>query len=435
LKRGKFAVEDKYLDRLVALDERIVAASRDVKVLSKLSWPAEAQSDFLKGLESGKLSLPAPEYARTDLAANRDVLKTCIAELEGEPGPDGEPLRRYLLDTAQSYYTLCRLVDAIGTPEMMEHSRALYGTPTDLISSGHVNNLEAARHFLEVSQQYRQATGLQDSDYCLSAELLAAEMKPLLDEVFGADLVRVEIDSRLASKATAGATRIRLRTGTCFSEYDLGQLLQHEGFVHSLTAINGQRQSKIRSLSLGSPRTTGAQEGLATFAELVTGVMDINRLERLALRVIGIDHALNGADFIEVFRFFLDAGQGELESFNSTMRIFRGVPVTGGAAFTKDVVYLHGLMEVHTFFRWAMQHKKLDMCRNLFAGRMTIGDLVRMEGLFADGTLDPPQFLPPWMERTNGLAGYLAFSVFANRITVEELDEHHAFETMADMGI
>ncbi|MGB5324292.1 MAG: flavohemoglobin expression-modulating QEGLA motif protein [Pseudomonadales bacterium] len=323
------------------------------------------------------------------------------------------------------------LIESIGTPKVAEHSRALYGAPTDPISSGHVNSLEAAQHFLEVSQQYRQATGLRDSDYCLSAEMLAAEMTPLLDEVFEPGLVRVEIDPDMASKAAAGATRIRLRAGTCFSEYDLGQLLQHEGFVHSLTAINGNRQTKIRSLGLGSPRTTGAQEGLATFAELVTGVMDINRLERLALRVIGIDHALNGADFIDVFRFFIDSGQSELESFTSSMRIFRGVPVTGGFAFSKDVVYLHGLMEVHTFFRWAMQHRKLDMCRHFFAGRMTVGDVVRMEKLFVEGVLDAPEFLPPWMVKTNGLAGYLAFSVFANRITIEELDEHHAFETPA----
>lgn len=59
--------------------------------------------------------------------------------------------------------------------------------------------------------------------------------------------------------------------------------------------------------------------------------------------------ALHGANFIEVFRFFLDQGQTEAESFTSTMRVFRGAPTTGGHAFTKDTVYLHGLLSVHTF--------------------------------------------------------------------------------------
>jgi hypothetical protein len=81
-----------------------------------------------------------------------------------------------------------------------------------------------------------------------------------------------------------------------------------------------------------------------------------------------------------------------------------------------------------------MQHQKLGMCRHLFAGRMTIGDAVRLEPLFESGVLDEPEYLPPWMVRTNGLAGYLAFAVFANRITIEELDEYHEFDKAADLA-
>lgn len=243
-------------------------------------------------------------------------------------------------------------------------------------------------------------------------------------KVFPPNTIDVIIDPDMASKAAAGATRIRLRGDTCFSDYDIDQLLQHEAFVHSLTALNGQAQPNIRSLGLGAPRTTGPQEGLATFAELITSSIDIDRMQRIALRVVGIDRALSGADFIEVFEFFLDAGQTENESYNSTMRIFRGAPVSGGAAFTKDVVYLHGLMEVHTFFRWALQHQRLELCRHLFAGRMTIADTYRLAPMFESGVLSGPMYLPTWMTRTNGLAGYLAFSVFSNRISIEALDEH-----------
>ncbi|HKJ19025.1 MAG TPA: tyrosine/phenylalanine carboxypeptidase domain-containing protein, partial [Woeseiaceae bacterium] len=194
-------------------------------------------------------------------------------------------------------------------------------------------------------------------------------------------------------------------------------------------------QPIIRSLGLGAPRTTGPQEGLATFAELVTGSIDIGRMQRIALRVVGIDRALSGANFIEVFEFFLDAGQSENESFSSAMRIFRGAPVTGGAAFTKDVVYLHGLMEVHTFFRWALQHQRLELCRYFFAGRMTIADACKLAPMFEDGILAGPRYLPTWMTRTNGLAGYLAFSIFANRISIEALDEHHSFERVQEISI
>tara|TARA_R110002072_G_scaffold5527_11_gene35447 strand:+ start:2632 stop:3903 length:1272 start_codon:yes stop_codon:yes gene_type:complete len=415
-------LEPKYLNWLAELDGRIVTASRDIKVLSKLSWGAGIQERFLESVAKGKPELPRPEYASINLSANRHELAECMAQL----ARSDEPLRKYLFDTAESYHTLCLLLESIGTAELSEHSHTLYGHPTDAVSSGHVNNLEAAQHFLEVSHSYKQDEDLKEADYCLSAETLAEEMRLRLSEVFDEGQVRVEIDEDMVSKAAAGATRVRLRANTSFTEYDLDQLLQHEAFVHSLTAINGKQQ-RFQCFSLGAPRTTGSQEGLATFAEMVTGVMDIGRLERLALRVVGIDHVLKGADFIESFRFFESVGQTEVESFNSAMRIFRGVPVTGGSAFTKDVVYLHGLMEVHTFFRWAMQHKKLAMTQHFFAGRMTLSDVVNLEEVFGSDVLQEPKYLPRWMTRTSALAGYLAFSVFVNRISVETLGEDFTF--------
>jgi uncharacterized protein (TIGR02421 family) len=185
-------------------------------------------------------------------------------------------------------------------------------------------------------------------------------------------------------------------------------------------------------MALSSPRTTATQEGLATFAEQITGAIDIERMKRVSLRIEAVAMAMDGADFLQVFRYFLDAGQDDAESFASAQRIFRGVPVTGGAAFTKDVVYLRGLVGVHTFFRWALKHEKLHLCRQLFAGKMTLGDAVRFEPLFhgdvdADGAataapLAPPRWLPRWVSRANGLAGMLAFSLFANRIRMDQLD-------------
>jgi hypothetical protein len=35
--------------------------------------------------------------------------------------------------------------------------------------------------------------------------------------------------------------------------------------------------------------------------------------------------------------------------------------------------------------------------------------------------LKPPRWLPHWVSRANGLAGMLAFSLFANRIRMDQL--------------
>jgi len=157
------------------------------------------------------------------------------------------------------------------------------------------------------------------------------------------------------------------------------------------------------------------------FAELMSGSIDIERMKRISLRIIAIDMALRGADFIEVFRFFLDAGQSETDSFASAQRVFRGAPLDGGTAFTKDTVYLHGLLSVHTFFRWAFKNRKVDMCRNLFAGKLTLRDVVSLMPYFDNGYIAPPKYLPPWMQHANGLAGTLAFSLFAKQIRLERV--------------
>src|SRR5690606_24039548 len=173
-------------------------------------------------------------------------------------------------------------------------------------------------------------------------------------------------------------------------------------------------------MARGSPRTTATQEGLATLAELISGAMDIERMKRISLRILAIDMAIHGADFVEVFRFFLEAGQPPGESFASAQRVFRGVPLGGGAAFTKDTVYLHGLLAVHTFFRWCLRHRELARARRLFAGKMALEDVGRLAPAFGTGAVAAPLYLPPWMSRANGLAGVLAFSLVANRSRLDE---------------
>lgn len=420
------------LDKHVELDAAIVDAAQNIKVLSRLTWPAATMDTFLHDWQRGKPRLPRVEYPGSDdLNAPARALGQAAKTLESFD----DPIADFLAQTALSYLSLCELLARVGTESMVDFSRVLYGFPGDRLSEGEVTNLEAARHFLEQSAQFYQASHLHEADYCVSALVIKEDLEARLADVFPADKISVVIDAHLASKAAAGSTRIRLRGDTCFSAYDLEQLLQHEAFVHSLTALNGRAQPSIKCLGLGAPRTTGAQEGLATFSELITGAIDIDRMQRIALRVIGIDMALGGADFIEVFRYFLEAGQPEKESFSSTMRIFRGAPLTGGSAFTKDVVYLHGLMEVHTFFRWALSKQRMELCQHFFAGRMTIEDAVTLAPMFESGQLVAPKYLPPWMTRTNGLVGYLAFSIFANRISIDALNEHHRFEQVEDISI
>ncbi|MCL1635736.1 flavohemoglobin expression-modulating QEGLA motif protein [Luteimonas sp. SX5] len=399
-----------------ALDARMVAAVRELRLLQLVSWPAALQPPFLESFARGQPAMPKIEYPKLDFSNARRELAAIIEEADA-----AHPLGRYLIESAQSWSTAAQLLEALGTPAVTVHSMALYGGPEERLPGDGPTTREAARHFIAIASELDRELLAPSEQVAISATALKLQLQSDLDDFFDARVIEVVMDPDLIAKAAAGATRIRLRAGASFSDYDRHQLLQHEAFVHSLTALNGRGQPHFPSLALSSPRTTATQEGLATFAEQITGSIDIERMKRVSLRIEAVAMALDGADFIEVFRYFLDAGQNEVESFASAQRVFRGVPPTGGAAFTKDAVYLRGLIGVHTFFRWALRQRKLRLCRLLFAGKMTLADVQRFEPLFDAGVIHPPRWLPQWVSRANGLAGMLAFSLFANRIRLDQV--------------
>ena len=405
------------LEHCAALDRRLVAAIRSIRILPTVAWPPTIERSFLALGEGAAPRLPHVHYTPPDLSRERAELEAIHNEADA-----AHPLGEYLRSTAASWLTAAAMLEAIGTPVVSALSATLYGSPGDAIPGSTLSNIDAARHFVAVADELGASHADDGSAATLSAETLRADLMPALDALFGAGRIAVEIDPDLTAKAAAGATRIRLRASSCFSEYDCHQLLAHEAFVHTLTALNGREQPHLRSFGRTSPRATTTQEGLAVFAELISGSIDIGRLKRISLRILAIDRALSGADFVEVFRFFRDAGQTASDSFNSAQRVFRGVPTAGGAAFAKDNVYLHGLLTVHTFFRWALKNQRFDLTRALFAGKMALGDVMALAPWFANGFIAPAQFLPPWLRRTRGLAGSLAFSLFANRIGMADVE-------------
>lgn len=398
------------------LDARLVKAVRGLKLLNLVSWPAATQAAFLEGLARGNPQLPVIGYRKLDFTAERRELAAIC-----EAADAAHPLGLYLRDSAQGWMTAAELLESLGTPAVTTHSIALFGTPEAPLPGHGPTTREAARHFISIANDLDHELLAPEEQVPVSATALQLQLQRDLDDFFDQRMITVELDPDLIAKAAAGATRIRLRTGAAFSDYDRRQLYHHEALVHSLTALNGREQPLFPSLSLSSPRSTMTQEGLATFAEQITGSIDIERMKRISLRIEAVSMALSGADFLEVFDYFRDAGQSTGESFASAQRVFRGVPPTGGAAFTKDTVYLHGLISVHTFFRRSLQQDRLQLCRRLFAGKMTLEDVERFDPLFDSGVLMAPRWLPPWVSRANGLAGMLAFSLFANRIRMDKL--------------
>ena len=402
------------LARLQEIDRALGKASRRIRVLRHLTWPAEAEAEFLSSWRAGRPELPSIELAppsySDEIATLRELADRCDR---------ADPLGALLQRSARSYITAARMLEGIGTPQFTACSTALYGAPDTPWASQTFTGVDAAEHLLAVTDRLLGNYAMPPTVYDIPAEVFAERLRAAIDPFFTEDRVEVVLDDDLSSKAIASSKRIRVRKSALFSELDLDQLVHHEAFIHSGTKLNGMRQPHLEVLGLGTPRTTRAQEGLAVLAELMTLSIGIRRLRRIAVRVKAAKLALDGGDFIDVFRCFLEAGQTEEESFQSAQRIFRGGDVRGGVAFTKDSAYLRGLLEMHTFLRIAIRDNRPELAERIFAGRLTLADVVLLDEAFADGTLIGPRYVPAWARDLRRVAAAAAFSGFVAEIELE----------------
>lgn len=122
-------------------------------------------------------------------------------------------------------------------------------------------------------------------------------------------------------------------------------LIQHEVGTHVVTFFNGKAQP-FKLFHLGVPGYEQLQEGLAVLAEYISGGLTNPRLRTLAARVVAVQHLVAGYSFVETFYMLIDKyGFKPESSFSITMRVYRG----GG--FTKDAVYLKGLLSLLNYIR------------------------------------------------------------------------------------
>ena len=142
-------------------------------------------------------------------------------------------------------------------------------------------------------------------------------------------------------------------------------------------------------------------------------------------RVEAIQMAIDGADFIEVYRFFLVISRLKTEAFENTRRIFRGCVMTGGAPFTKDIVYLDGLVRIHNFMRAVISRGRHDVLELLFAGKMDLDDMPIILEMKNEGMVTPPKYLPDWVMNKDYLVSYFALSIFIGEMDHQRTDGYY----------
>ena len=155
----------------------------------------------------------------------------------------------------------------------------------------------------------------------------------------------------------------------------------------------------------------------------MSGTLGLDRLRRLADRIVAVQLVVDGADFIELYRWFLDRTPNPEQAFESTRRIFRGAPMTGGAPFTKDCSYLSGYLSVTTFIRAAFTAGRADTLALLFSGKLDLFAIPALAELRSQGLVKPPKFLPPWASDPGWVLAHLTLSSFLANIDLGVVSE------------
>jgi uncharacterized protein (TIGR02421 family) len=398
------------------IDKQLTSIVSSFAILGPLSWPKSVQQQFLEGLPKGQFVFPDKiEYNKVDVTGVLEKLNA----LHKKIGSADHPALTFLKRNIESYILGYNILKGVGTTDVSKYSQELYGHPHDILPIYEKYTLDVAHYFLGIAESYNVSN--KEETLIYSSEELRDIVQSRVPEIIDPkqDKINITIDNGLVARASAGPDYVKIRAGTRFSEGDVDQLLHHEVFTHTLTYINGSKQSLLRSLGYSAPRTTGTQEGLATFSEYINGAFDLTRLKRIALRIIALDLAVNGADIVDLFNFFQRHGQNSEDSYLSAMRILRGGHPKGGIVFFKDNVYLRGLIEVESFFKTAMHEGRLYDMAILFTGKLTTEDVKILHPLTDEGWVDAPKYLPKWIRHPEKLAATLAFNDLTGKFRIK----------------
>lgn len=403
-------------ERIEYVSNLLFEASQSIRILSHVSWNASIRDRFFA--RQARV-LPEVTYPEFNPAPVLEMI--AAARLHIESSFIDEWLARLADDLEDS----ARMMAGAGKPEFFSYSRKLFGIPDDPLPDNLTTSIALARKFDELLTSVMTVDLGEPPEACYMAQAVATAMTDAVTEMFGDDAPEVLIVDELSANALAGPRRIRIRRNACFSDKDIRQLVEHEAYIHVATSLNGLAQPHLKILGASHPGITKTQEGLAVFAEFITGSIDLGRMRRLADRVIAIQMAIEGADFLDVYQYFLSRIENEGQSFENARRVFRGGVVSGGAPFTKDIVYLDGLLSVHNFLRAIVSSGRSDCLRLLFCGKLDIDDIPVIHELTQMGLCQPARYLPPWASDLRFLLCYLAYSSFLNGVDLSRVRAHY----------
>lgn len=419
-----------YESQVRALSDRLVEAQRPIRVLDAIKWDDDVERAFFA---AGCRELPPVTrdyYGRRLLPFDPDAKLQEFLDIERDirrqlgdlSGPGGIMARM-----CREYREVVHLLTSRGTRQFSVLSERLYGSSHDSFHAGEPCLADLGHMMSDVLDNLSHEAIFGHEPDALDAGQAVEALSARLREYFRHEAaVRVQLSDGIVADAAAGSDYLKVRGDARFTGREVRLLEVHEGWVHLGTTLNGQQQPVCTFLSKGPPSSTITQEGLAVLTEILAFASHPGRVRRLTNRVEGVTMAEAGADFLEVFRFFRGEGYDERESYQHTMRIFRGSLPAGCGPFTKDLCYSKGFVLVYNFIRLAVSRGLVRRVPLLFCGKTTLADVKTLAHLVDEGLVIPPRFVPPQFADLHALTAWMCYANFLNRLTVKRIEEDYA---------
>lgn len=416
-----------YQQRVRTLSDRLIELQKPIRILDAIKWPASTKGRFLS--EAGReMPLINQDYYRTiNLGFEPDVLRDRFKDLRKQVRRSlgrADGLGSIMCSTIDQYLLVIELLCARGTPAFGVHSRALYGSARDHLRGDRKTLRQLGENLCEIFSLPAADHLSRPYERHIPAATAVEILQTKLGNYFQPGDIRVILSDGIVSDAAAGGDYIKINQDVEFTDIDLQVLEVHEGWVHVGTTLNGRKQPWASWLSVGSPRVTACQEGLAVLMETLTFSSYPHRALKVSDRVVAVDMAEQGADFIEVYRFFVARGMRTEDAWKITQRVFRGGTLTGGSVFTKDLSYLRGFVENVNFIRSAIHSGVPEILPMLFVGKVTLDDIPILYQHYLEGTIAGPHYIPAMFRDLNGLYVWFGFASGISVINMARVQKH-----------
>lgn len=418
-----------YKEQVRAISQRIVKAQAPIRILHAISWDDDVAAPVIKsGLkklpkithdyyqEKRPIAFDAHAKVEEFEAIKRDVAKTIGEE---------DDIGRMLVRNCGEYQKVVRMLQARGTGDFHKYASELYGSPKGKFIDDKTTIRELGILLYEILGGLGSQKLGPPYEKSITSEQMVEDLNARFERYFHDHDVHVKLDDGIVSDAAAGSSYLKVRRGLKFSERERDLLEVHEGWVHIATSLSGAHQRLGGWLAKGPPCCTIIQEGLAVLMEIITFSMTLERARKINNRILACDKAEDGADFREICEFYRLEGYDEAECFQNAYRVFRGGMVKGGAPFTKDIVYAKGFIMIYNFLRTAIRFGRPDVIPFLFVGKITLDDVPALFRKHREEVIDAPLYLPPQFRDLNGLAVWMAYSNFLNRVELGSVQRHY----------